>query len=137
MFFVISIFFFKQKTAYDLRISDWSSDVCSSDLECVELALRMDAAAIGREPIPGERRSGGTRSTVIDDIGPEPRLRGAALAGHEHRHRRVVGVQLGGLQSFLADPADDGVAQVRGLDRPAGEGRAEEHKAAIQSLMRS
>src|SRR3546814_8177778 len=26
------IFFFKQKTAYDMRISDWSSDVCSSDL---------------------------------------------------------------------------------------------------------
>src|SRR3546814_3057003 len=29
MFFV---FFFKQKTAYEMRISDWSSDVCSSDL---------------------------------------------------------------------------------------------------------
>src|SRR3546814_2384233 len=28
----IDIFFFKQKTAYDMRISDWSSDVCSSDL---------------------------------------------------------------------------------------------------------
>src|SRR3546814_1583190 len=26
------VFFFKQKTAYDMRISDWSSDVCSSDL---------------------------------------------------------------------------------------------------------
>src|SRR3546814_9725940 len=26
------VFFFKQKTAYELRISDWSSDVCSSDL---------------------------------------------------------------------------------------------------------
>src|SRR3546814_11831319 len=30
--FVI-FFFFKQKTAYEMRISDWSSDVCSSDLE--------------------------------------------------------------------------------------------------------
>src|SRR3546814_17222002 len=28
----VFIFFFKQKTAYELRISDWSSDVCSSDL---------------------------------------------------------------------------------------------------------
>src|SRR3546814_10558891 len=28
-----SFFFFKQKTAYELRISDWSSDVCSSDLQ--------------------------------------------------------------------------------------------------------
>src|SRR3546814_8636094 len=30
---VFSFFFFKQKTAYEMRISDWSSDVCSSDLE--------------------------------------------------------------------------------------------------------
>src|SRR3546814_13081314 len=28
------VFFFKQKTAYEMRISDWSSDVCSSDLPC-------------------------------------------------------------------------------------------------------
>src|SRR3546814_6597215 len=30
--FLFFIFFFKQKTAYEMRISDWSSDVCSSDL---------------------------------------------------------------------------------------------------------
>src|SRR3546814_164604 len=30
----LSFFFFKQKTAYEMRISDWSSDVCSSDLPC-------------------------------------------------------------------------------------------------------
>src|SRR3546814_3208498 len=30
--FDVSFFFFKQKTAYEMRISDWSSDVCSSDL---------------------------------------------------------------------------------------------------------
>src|SRR3546814_7227267 len=29
----LSFFFFKQKTAYEMRISDWSSDVCSSDLD--------------------------------------------------------------------------------------------------------
>src|SRR3546814_1270211 len=29
---VLFFFFFKQKTAYEMRISDWSSDVCSSDL---------------------------------------------------------------------------------------------------------
>src|SRR3546814_17654883 len=29
---VLCVFFFKQKTAYEMRISDWSSDVCSSDL---------------------------------------------------------------------------------------------------------
>src|SRR3546814_6028938 len=32
MRFSIIFFFFKQKTAYEMRISDWSSDVCSSDL---------------------------------------------------------------------------------------------------------
>src|SRR3546814_10764731 len=30
---VVFFFFFKQKTAYEMRISDWSSDVCSSDLD--------------------------------------------------------------------------------------------------------
>src|SRR3546814_8409159 len=31
-FFYCSVWFFKQKTAYEMRFSDWSSDVCSSDL---------------------------------------------------------------------------------------------------------
>src|SRR3546814_4561368 len=30
--YIFSVFFFKQNTAYEMRISDWSSDVCSSDL---------------------------------------------------------------------------------------------------------
>src|SRR3546814_2697542 len=35
----VFLFFFKQKTAYEMRISDWSSDVCSSDLKpCLLLA---------------------------------------------------------------------------------------------------
>src|SRR3546814_4239715 len=34
-------FVFKQKTAYEMRISDWSSDVCSSDLEGTEVAALM------------------------------------------------------------------------------------------------
>src|SRR3546814_10417829 len=46
--FFYGIFFFKQKTAYEMRISDWSSDVCSSDLrwskgrtdqECLRIVL--------------------------------------------------------------------------------------------------
>src|SRR3546814_13439189 len=35
-FCLFFFFFFKQKTAYELRISDWSSDVCSSDLQFVK-----------------------------------------------------------------------------------------------------
>src|SRR3546814_3924842 len=34
---IYNIFFFKQKTAYEMRISDWSSDVCSSDLAMIDL----------------------------------------------------------------------------------------------------
>src|SRR3546814_3819762 len=39
----VIFFFFKQKTAYEMRISDWSSDVCSSDL----LVAARDAARSG------------------------------------------------------------------------------------------
>src|SRR3546814_10580948 len=43
----VCFFFFKQKTAYERRISDWSSDVCSSDLAGVmrASAAELDAAA--------------------------------------------------------------------------------------------
>src|SRR3546814_7515427 len=37
--------FFKQKTAYEMRISDWSSDVCSSDLLLVTTGLRLEEAS--------------------------------------------------------------------------------------------
>src|SRR3546814_8150379 len=47
-------FFFKQKTAYDLRISDWSSDVCSSDLY-VRFALPDAEAASQRALIESGR----------------------------------------------------------------------------------
>src|SRR3546814_14505707 len=45
------IFFFKQKTAYEMRISDWSSDVCSSDL-----------ARAGRRPFRACDRAHGRRN---------------------------------------------------------------------------
>src|SRR3546814_1967912 len=37
---IIDFFFFKRNTAYEMRISDWSSDVCSSDLRCHIRVLR-------------------------------------------------------------------------------------------------
>src|SRR3546814_21030525 len=42
------VFFFKQKTAYEMRISDWSSDVCSSDLldSCVRRSRARPGSAI-------------------------------------------------------------------------------------------
>src|SRR3546814_3386055 len=39
--YVCVFFFFKQKTAYEMRISDWSSDVCSSDLDAVMEAVKL------------------------------------------------------------------------------------------------
>src|SRR3546814_7462579 len=38
------VLFFKQKTAYEMRISDWSSDVCSSDLVEIGRAVDIDVA---------------------------------------------------------------------------------------------
>src|SRR3546814_20766445 len=45
-------FFFKQKTAYEMRISDWSSDVCSSDLEILGAAQRVGRCEIGAQLHP-------------------------------------------------------------------------------------
>src|SRR3546814_19973554 len=51
-------FFFKQKTAYEMRISDWSSDVCSSDLQliCDLLRLQRTLGALAPPDNVGERR---------------------------------------------------------------------------------
>src|SRR3546814_3600957 len=42
---LMAVFFFKQKTAYEMRISDWSSDVCSSDL-----SVFLDAPVVVDDP---------------------------------------------------------------------------------------
>src|SRR3546814_4360230 len=50
--FVFMFFFFKQKTAYEMRISDWSSDVCSSDLfRLLRQFPDLDPAAAVFEPV--------------------------------------------------------------------------------------
>src|SRR3546814_865458 len=50
---VFMVFFFKQKTAYEMRISDWSSDVCSSDLT----EFPNFASICGRAEFRGRERS--------------------------------------------------------------------------------
>src|SRR3546814_3301069 len=50
MLFFVFVFLFKQKTAYDMRISDWSSDVCSSDL--VDMSFREPVLVFDIETIP-------------------------------------------------------------------------------------
>src|SRR3546814_7853370 len=80
---MLFFFFFKQKTAYEMRISDWSSDVCSSDLEtAVErtrtLPHRGMAAGARTHPAPGP----------VDgrpvEAGLRRRCRMNAVATHEH-----------------------------------------------------
>src|SRR3546814_2076591 len=72
-------FFFKQKTAYEMRISDWSSDVCSSDLTPLPPAVagsareswhrRADRAMHRSCRQPPENRSNSAGLRVVDEIG--------------------------------------------------------------------
>src|SRR3546814_5383635 len=55
---VCLFFFFKQKTAYEMRISDWSSDVCSSDLRSTITLPGFMPATIAVEMIFGAGRPG-------------------------------------------------------------------------------
>src|SRR3546814_6795854 len=50
---VLICLFFKQKTAYEMRISDWSSDVCSSDLDVFD-AIGFAARHVFGGIVPGE-----------------------------------------------------------------------------------
>src|SRR3546814_9199573 len=63
-------FFFKQKTAYEMRISDWSSDVCSSDLPSYDRLL----ASFSRGDPRGALKSIISRPAGLRDWGmPKPR----------------------------------------------------------------
>src|SRR3546814_5928116 len=87
--------FFKQKTAYEMRISDWSSDVCSSDLlDELHLALgedvRLPRRRSGRPR--ARRRIGATAYRPGDDRGraaDDARRRRAAGAAGRSEERRV------------------------------------------------
>src|SRR3546814_1178348 len=65
-FVFMYVFFFKQKTAYEMRISDWSSDVCSSDLSSLsgyDLAKLLSHAD---KALYRSKREGRNRVTVFD-----------------------------------------------------------------------
>src|SRR3546814_1882483 len=79
-------FFFKQKTAYEMRISDWSSDVCSSDL-AHRLRLRGARASADRRD---KRRTG---ATEIFDAAFVPFVSRRARALRRARPRRPARYQ--------------------------------------------
>src|SRR3546814_946135 len=66
-FCVCIVFFFKQKTAYEMRISDWSSDVCSSDLIMLPRYAAPPRPIVMFETIP--QILGGL---ILDDVDPQP-----------------------------------------------------------------
>src|SRR3546814_6647524 len=68
----VCVFFFKQKTAYEMRISDWSSDVCSSDLVAVGYDGRLSSPALETALIEGLNGSG--IHAVRIGMGPTPLL---------------------------------------------------------------
>src|SRR3546814_1518381 len=113
-------FFFKQKTAYEMRISDWSSDVCSSDL----LGAKAAGSPPGRRnglvsliPGPAASRNGRVR---VDSASPAPDngrpSAGVAQAGEPEPTVRHRGIAQSGSAPAL---------------------RSEEHTSELQSLMRT
>src|SRR3546814_9316185 len=65
--YLFCVFFFKQKTAYEMRISDWSSDVCSSDLAADGAGLHKAERTLWREPSDRQGSGGaavGHRATL-------------------------------------------------------------------------
>src|SRR3546814_2822204 len=101
-------FFFKQKTAYEMRISDWSSDVCSSDLLREKLDF-ADAAAPALEVVAGTE--------------------GLAL-------REMVADAVAHRADFLKLTEIEAAAPDERLDRRQKFARSEEHTSELQSLMR-
>src|SRR3546814_16241756 len=72
----VVIFFFKQKTAYEMRISDWSSDVCSSDLaHGLVLELSASVLAIIRRCLQTGRRAHTPCQWVLQTRRRQPLLR--------------------------------------------------------------
>src|SRR3546814_1092061 len=126
--FSICCFFFKQKTAYEMRISDWSSDVCSSDLR---LALGIE---------PRGHAGATTQCNGEKVVGPGP---GVAAAGGF----RLVGAHdMTAGNDDLAERAKAAFADGDFKDSGGGFGghgwlpdrtrRSEEHTSELASLMR-
>src|SRR3546814_8756622 len=125
--------FFKQKTAYELRIIDWGSDVCSSALVGAAAVSGASAALVSRlvdVPLP---------QVVVADT--ERALAAIATAMQQARRTRVAAVTGSNgktsvkalLLPILQQAAGTGVAYANPGNR---NNRSEEHTSELQSLMR-
>src|SRR3546814_7533986 len=119
-------FFFKQKTAYEMRISDWSSDVCSSDLPvCAHRRSRFrpdrrHPHARGREALRRYPRAPGHGARGRQRAKPEARA-----PGHGHGRRK---------SPRRRDAS--GICQAAPAEARRRQGqRSEEHTSELQSIM--
>src|SRR3546814_19093288 len=104
-------FFSKQKTAYCMRISDWSSDVCSSDL--AQHAFRR---------VHGDARRGGRAARFLGV------LRGTGVVGDRSRRRRARAAPAGGERALCADRR---VCRPSGARKSVVSGKSESVRADI------
>src|SRR3546814_3270598 len=116
----MSFFFFKQKTAYEMRISDWSSDVCSSDLLGGRGHRRIDVVVDQRKESLRQASQVPLRDLRLVAVGVA-----AGVIDRAEDGRRVVGVH------ERARPVVDRLAGDRHVVR------SEEHTSELQSLMRT
>src|SRR3546814_9747997 len=98
----VVVFFFKQKTAYELRISDWSSDVCSSDLPGYLFALSFptdqpdprvrlpdSVPAAGSLRFSPKRHLAPAFRYALHEYSAKLRIRGAHAPGHNRQIGRA------------------------------------------------
>src|SRR3546814_10512666 len=131
------IFFFKQKTAYEMRISDWSSDVCSSDLPTDEFGGYGNV-------LYGSDNWVVLEGAVSGPISDTVRARFAGKLNRHDGHRKNINMTPGadrslgaennwGIRGTLeADLTDNALLTVLGTYSK----RSEEHTSELQSLMR-
>src|SRR3546814_1818576 len=109
-------FFFKQKTAYEMRISDWSSDVCSSDLPS---ATHLAVSFLAISTSCGKSTSAHS-SPSIDTV---PISRSMASISIARKYQRST-------------PSGVRIIFSTWLRKIEGPSRSEEHTSELQSLLR-
>src|SRR3546814_20778556 len=101
----VYFFFFKQKTAYELRISDWSSDVCSSDLR----RWRTAPARVRADQPSAAGAGAAARPAAAAPVAGDPRLPrrnvAAAATAAGRRARPRAGARTGAADRLRRAPA--------------------------------
>src|SRR3546814_9461457 len=143
--YVKFIFCFKKKTAYEMRISDCSSDVCSSDLVSIAALRHVESeAAFKQEQVHGFRLIGEQVQLQVMSDGDraayratrQPRFEDRQLS-HQTRRERAQSLQslgIGGAAEQL-QIANDGCVDLRIVRPRRRTSSSEEHTSELQSLM--